>query len=123
MQQYLLSVYQPDGPPPPPEVLGPVMRGVQAWEADLKEAGSWVFTAGLHPASSATVVRVADGETLTIDGPFAEGKEHVGGFTVITASDLDNALRWAARLARITTLAIEVRPMQGGGPGPSDASS
>ncbi len=112
MPQYLLSVYQPDGPPPPPEVLGPIMRGVQAWESELKDAGSWVFTAGLHPASTATVVRATDGEMLTIDGPFAEGKEHVGGFTVIAASDLDAALRWAGELARITTLPIEVRPMR-----------
>ncbi|HEY7430071.1 MAG TPA: YciI family protein [Streptosporangiaceae bacterium] len=112
MPEYLLSVYQPDGPPPPPEVLGPVMRGVQAWETALKDAGSWVFTAGLHPAGAATVVRVSDGEMLTTDGPFAEGKEHVGGFTIITVTDLDAALGWASQLAGVTGLAVEVRPMR-----------
>jgi hypothetical protein len=114
MQQYLRSVYQPDGEPPPPEVLGPIVREVGAWEQELKAAGSWVFTAGLPPASTATVVRVADGEMLTTDGPFAEGKEHIGGFTIISAGDLDAALGWARKLAAITTLPIEVRPMQGG---------
>ena len=113
MAQYLLSIYQPDGDPPPPEVLGPIMDGLRAWREDLKAAGSWVFSAGLHPASTATVVRVADGETLTTDGPFTEGKEHIGGFTVIKAPDLDAALEWGRRLARATTLPIEVRPFQG----------
>jgi hypothetical protein len=113
MTQYLLSVYQPDGAAPAPEVLGPIMAGVGAWEADLKEAGAWVFTAGLYPADTATVLRPADGRVLTTDGPYAEGKEHVGGFTVITAPDLDEALRWGGRLAGITGLPIEVRPARG----------
>lgn len=122
MQQYLLSVYQPDGPLPPPEALDRITRDLQAWQSELRDAGSWVFTAGLHSASTATVVRVADGEMLTIDGPFAEGKEHVGGFTIIAASDLDDALRWAGKLARITTLPIEVRPVRDG-PAPSEPGS
>lgn len=112
MKQYLLSVYQPDGDPPPPEVLDTVMRDVGAWRSELKAAGSWVFTAGLYPPGTATVVRLADGDLLTTDGPFAEGKEHVGGFTIIRAADLDAALGWARKLARaVTPLAIEVRPM------------
>ena len=113
MKQYLLSVYQPDTDPPPPEVLGPIMAGVDAWRSELQAAGSWVFTAGLHPASTSTVVRVTDGETLTTDGPFTEGKEHLGGFTIIKAPDLDAALEWARRYALVTTLPIEVRPFQG----------
>ena len=113
MKQYLLSVYQPEGDPPPPEVLGPIMAGVAAWESDLKAAGSWVFTGGLHPSSTATVVRVTDGETLTTDGPFTEGKEHVGGFTVVRLPDLDAALESARKLASVTGLPIEVRPLQG----------
>ncbi len=113
MKQYLLSVYQPDGDPPPPEVLAPVMRDVAAWEAELKAAGAWVFTAGLHPPGTATVVRFADGEVLTTDGPFAEGKEHIGGFTIIRAAHLDSALHWGRGLARATGLPIEVRPLQG----------
>ena len=109
--QYLLSVYQPDGDPPPPEVLDGIMRDVDAWRQELKAAGAWVFTARLHPASTATVVRVRDGEVLTTDGPFAEGKEHVGGFTIITAPDLDTALEWGRKAARATTLPVEVRPL------------
>jgi len=112
VKQYLLSVYQPDGDPPPPEVLGKVMRDVGAWQQELKTAGAWVFTAGLHPASAATVVRFSGGETLLTDGPYAEGKEHIGGFTIITAADLDSALGWGRKLAQATTLPIEVRPLQ-----------
>ncbi len=111
MKQYLLSVYQPDGDPPPPEVLEKVMRDVGAWDQELKAAGAWVFTAGLHPPSTATVVRLSGGEMLTTDGPFAEGKEHIGGFTIIKAPDLDAALGWGRKLARVTTLPIEVRPL------------
>jgi len=113
MTQYLLSVYQPDADPPPPEVLGPIMAGVDAWRSDLEAAGSWVFTAGLHPASTATVVRVTDGEMLTTDGPFTEGKEHIGGFTIVQMPDLDAALESARKLASIAGLPIEVRPLRG----------
>jgi hypothetical protein len=112
MKQYLLSVYQPDGDPPPPEVLGPIMTGVAGWRRDLESAGAWVFTAGLHPASTATVVRVADGQTLTTDGPFTEGKEHIGGFTIVRLPDLDAALQSAGKLASVTGLPVEVRPLQ-----------
>jgi hypothetical protein len=117
MMQYLLSVYQPDGEPPPPEVLEPIMAGLRDWENQLRAAGAWVFTAGLRPASTATVVRVADGDTVITDGPFTEGKEHLGGFTVIAAPDLDVALGWGRQLAGITTLPIEVRPIMAGDQG------
>ncbi len=113
MKQYLLSIYQPDGPPPPPHVLEPIMRNVRALRDEMKAAGAWVFTAGLHPPSTATVVRPTEGEFLTTDGPFAEGKEHVGGFWIIRAADLDQALAWARKAAKATTLPIEVRPLQG----------
>jgi hypothetical protein len=112
MKQYLLSVYQPDGDPPP-GLLEKVAPDVIAWEEELKAAGVWVFTAGLHPASTATVVRLQDGEMLITDGPFAEGKEHIGGFTIIKAPDLDAALEWSRKLTHATTLPIEVRPLQG----------
>lgn len=113
MKQYLLSVYQPDGNPPPPEVLGPIMEKVAAWRKELQDAGAWVFTAGLAPASSATVVRAKGGEVLTTDGPFVDGKEHIGGFTILRAADLDEALGWARKCAEATTLPIEVRPLFG----------
>jgi hypothetical protein len=110
MNQYLLSIYQPDGPPPPPEVLDTVMRDVSALTAELKAAGAWVFNGGLHPPSTATVVRLQAGDLLTTDGPFAEGKEHIGGFWIIKAPDLDAALDWGRKAARAVTLPIEVRP-------------
>src|SRR5262245_66390356 len=112
MKQYLLSVYQPDGPAPAPEILGAIMKDVYAVRDEMKAAGAWVFSAGLHPVSTATVVRVKDGEELMTDGPFAEGKEHIGGFAIIKAADLDAALEWGRKLARATTLPIEVRPVQ-----------
>jgi hypothetical protein len=111
MKQYLLSIYQPDGPPPPPEFLEPIMRDINALNQEMQAAGAWVFGGGLHPPSTATVVRVRDGEMLTTDGPFIEGKEHLGGFTIIQADDLDAALDWGRKLARaIAPLSIEVRP-------------
>ena len=113
MPQYLLSVYQPDGPPPQPNLLEEIDRQLQQLNDEMKAAGSWVFAGGLHPPSTATVVRAQDGEVLLTDGPFAEGKEVLGGFTIVSAPDLDAALGWAGRLAEITTLPIEVRPFQG----------
>jgi hypothetical protein len=113
MNQYLLSIYQPEGPEQPaPHVLRAIMKDVDAVRDEMKTAGAWVFAAGLHPPSTATVVRIKDGRLLTTDGPFAEGKEHIGGFSIIRADDLDAALAWGAKLARATTLPIEVRPLQ-----------
>jgi hypothetical protein len=111
MKRYVLNIVQPDEEPPPPEVLDPIMRELDAWNAEAKAAGAWVFDAALFPPSSSTVVRAKDGDVLTTDGPFAEGKEYVGGFTIIQAEDLDGALDWANKLARILEpLSIEVRP-------------
>jgi hypothetical protein len=112
VKQYLLSVYQPDGPVPPPEVLERIMGELDALNQELKAAGAWVFAGGLHPPSTATVVRLKDGDVLTTDGPFAEGKEHLGGFTIVKAPDLDAALEWGRRLTRASTLPVEVRPFQ-----------
>jgi hypothetical protein len=113
MKRYLLSIYQPDGDPPPPEVLDKVMRDIDALIRDVKAAGAWVFNGGLHPPSTATVLRLQDGELLMTDGPFAEAKEHVGGCLIIKAPDLDSALEWGRRAAQAITLPIEVRPFQG----------
>jgi hypothetical protein len=112
MKQYLLTVYQPDGPPPPAEALEGIFRDLDALNEEMRAAGAWVFAGGLHPPSTATVIRVSGTETLVTDGPFAEGKEHVGGFTIVKAPDLDAALEWGRRLAQVTTLPIEVRPFQ-----------
>jgi hypothetical protein len=114
MAQYLLSVIQPDGPAPDPEALGAIMADVDTVDRDMRDKGVWVFAGGLHPPSTATVVRARkDGDVLMTDGPFAEGKEHLGGFTIIDVPDLDAALEWGRRLAEATTLPIEVRPFQG----------
>ncbi len=112
MKQYLLSIVQPDGAPPPPEVLERIMGDVRALGDEMKAKGAWVFAGGLHPPGSATVVRAAGDEVLTLDGPFAEGKEHVGGIWILRAPDLDAALAWARKATRATTLPIEVRPFR-----------
>jgi hypothetical protein len=111
MTQYLLSVVQPIGGELPPD-LDQIMADVDEVDGQMHEAGVWVFAGGLHDPATSTVVRVQDGEVLTTDGPYAEGKEHLGGFTIIEAPDLDAALEWGTRLARATRLPIEVRPFQ-----------
>jgi len=113
VKQYLLSVYQPDGDPPAADVLARITRDVRAVDERLRSAGAWVFSGGLHGPDTATVLRPRQEEVLTTDGPYLEGKEHIGGFTVINAADLDEALEWGRELARATTLPIEVRPFQG----------
>jgi hypothetical protein len=112
MSLYLLSVIEPDGPMPPPEFLAKVMRDVEVFNREIKAAGAWVFNAALHPPSTATLVRVKDGEALITDGPFVEGKEHIGGFMIIDVPDLDAALGWARKMARAIPLPIEVRPFR-----------
>ena len=112
MKLYLLSVIEPEGPMPPPEFLANVMRDVAAFEKEIKAAGAWVFNGALTPPSAAKVVRMNDGQALMTDGPFAEGKEHIGGFMLIKAPDLDAALAWAKKMARAIPLPIEVRPFR-----------
>ena len=112
MTQYLLSIYQPDGPPPP-EVMAhmdQIMANVNALNEEARAAGAWVFNGALCPPTTATVLRYQGDQALMTDGPFTEGKEHLGGFTVIDVEDLDAALGWARRLAKIVTLPVEVRP-------------
>jgi hypothetical protein len=111
MKQYLLSIYQPDGDPPPPEILEPIMRDIDAVNAEMRAAGAWVFTGGLYPPDTATVLRADGNDLLITDGPFAEGKEHVGGFWIIRAPDLDAALVWARKATAACKLPVEVRPM------------
>ena len=113
MNQYLLSVHSVEGEPAPlPEAMQKAYRDVNALNSELRAAGAWVFAGGLHPHTTASVVRVKDGEVLITDGPFAEGKEHIGGFWVIQAADLDAALAWAAKATRACAGPVEVRPFQ-----------
>jgi hypothetical protein len=119
MKRYLLSIYQPDVPPPP-EVMArmdQIMADVNALVEEARTAGAWVFNGALHAPSTATVVRLEHGDVLVTDGPFAEAKEHIGGFLIIQAPDLDAALAWGRKLATVlgdgaNSLPIEVRPFQ-----------
>ncbi|MEV5837776.1 YciI family protein [Nocardia sp. NPDC052112] len=110
MQQYLLSIYQPDDTAPP-DNLDEIMRDLAALNDEIRAAGAWVFAAGLHAPSTATVLRAQGNDVLVTDGPYVESKEHIGGFTVIAAADLDEALDWGKKMAAVLTLPIEVRPV------------
>ena len=113
MKQYLLSVHMVEGEPQPsPEEMQQAFKDVDAFNAEVQQAGRWVFAGGLHPADTATVVRAERGEVLTSDGPFAETKEQLGGFWVIKAGDLDEALRWAGKGSAACKAPVEVRPFQ-----------
>jgi hypothetical protein len=119
MKQYLLSIYQPDAPPPPEVMrrMDQIMADVNALVQETKAASAWVFNGGLHAPSTATVVRLERGDVLTTDGPYAEGKEHIGGFLIVKAPDLDAALTWGRKLAAVLgngtdSLPVEVRPFQ-----------
>jgi hypothetical protein len=111
MKQYLLSVcYPAGGTQPPPDALRKIMADVHVLQKQMQDAGAWLFSGGLHPANTATVLRHQDGDVVITDGPFIESKEQIGGITILQAPDLDAALEWARRLARATTTPIEVRP-------------
>jgi hypothetical protein len=113
VKQYMLSVHSVEGSePPPPEAARKMYEDTAEFNTELQSAGAWVFACGLHPPSTATVVRVHDGDTLITDGPFVEGKEHIGGYWVIKAGDLDAALGWAAKATRACAAPVEVRPLQ-----------
>ncbi len=120
MNKYLLSVYEMDGhvegAPSSPEEMEVFMSRVVALEEEMDAAGAFVFGGGLHGAAAATVVRGGTGrDKVVTDGPFVEAKEHVGGFYVINADDLDTALAWAEKVVEATNHDIEVRPFRGTG--------
>ena len=113
MTQYLLSVHSVEGEARDPMTEGEMrqfMERVGVLEEEMKSAGAWVFGGALHDPDTATVVRMSDDEVLTTDGPFAESKEHLGGFYIIEAEDLDAALAWASKVTAAVTKPIEVRP-------------
>lgn len=109
MAHYLLAVQQPDGPRPDDAFMEPILRDLTKVNEEMAAAGVWVFAMGLSDATNATVLKLSDGEVLATDGPYIEGKEHLGGFTVIDVADLDAALHWGRKLAAAITLPIEVR--------------
>lgn len=113
MAEYLLSVHMVEGEAPPPaEHIQQMYANVEAVNQEMRDAGVWVFAGGLEAADVATVVREQDGSIVTTDGPFAEAKEHLGGFWVLDVADLDAALEWAAKATRACEGPVEVRPFQ-----------
>lgn len=114
MKHYLLSVVTPaDGVPPAPGELDQIMHRVAGFHRELVEAGAWVFDGGLSAPGTATVVRPKNGDTMLTDGPFVEGKEYLGGLSIIKAPDLDAALVWGRKAALAIGLPVEVRPFEG----------
>jgi hypothetical protein len=115
MTKYLLSVHSVEGEARDPmteEDMRQFMERIGVLEEEMKSAGAWLFGGALHEADTATVVQMADGAVLTTDGPFAESKEHLGGFYIIEAEDLDAALAWASKTTAAVSKPIEVRPFQ-----------
>jgi hypothetical protein len=113
MTQYMLSVHYVEGQNiTDPDEQQKVYEAVDVLNAELQLEGAWVFAAGLHPPTTATVVSSRDGEVFMTDGPFIEGKEHIGGFWVIEAADLDSALAWAGKATIACAGPVEVRPLQ-----------
>ena len=115
MTQYMLSVHSDgteDFESMAPEELQRIYAAVDAFNDEVRAAGKWVFAGGLEPIESATTVDNTKGEGLVTDGPFAEAKEHLGGFWIIEAADLDEALDWAKRGSAACAGKVEVRPFQ-----------
>ena len=113
MTRYMLSVHSVEGEvrePMSPEDMQHSWQQIGILEAEMKSSGAWLFAGRLHEPETATVVRVANGEILTTDGPFAEAREHLGGFYIINAEDLDAALALASKVTRVIGAPIEVRP-------------
>lgn len=113
MPQYMLSVHMVEGQERPPMTQNEMdlqMTKIGELEADMRASNTWQFSARLHGPDAATVVRKVDGRRVTSDGPFVESKEHLGGFYVIEAADLDEALDWAERTVDATGMPIEVWP-------------
>jgi len=119
MSQYLLSTHAVEGgvpgAPMTPEEMQTFMGRVMALEAEMDESGTFVFGGALHGPDAATVVRMDDADVVLTDGPFVEAKEHIAGFYIINATDLDDALMWAGKTAEATNHPIEVRPFRATG--------
>ena len=113
MTTYLLAVYDDGSEPYPDDDLQTVYAEVEAFNDQLKADGSWVFAAGLEPfATSTSVVDATGGDVIITDGPFAEAKEHIGGFWIVNVPDLDAAMKLAAEGSVACRQPVEVRPFQ-----------
>jgi hypothetical protein len=109
MPRYLLSVHTVAGEvrqPMTDEEMQQSWKQIGILEEEMRSTGAWVFSGRLHGPDTATVVRISGGEVLTTDGPFVESKEHLGGFYVIQAEDLDAALAWASKITATIKLVI-----------------
>ena len=114
MTQYLLSVHN-DGNSPyaSDEDMQRAYADTGKFNEEIRESGHWVFAGGLHSPNTATVVDGTGDEPVTTDGPYSESKEQIGGFWVVEAADLDEALALAARGSKACRGKVEVRPFQG----------
>lgn len=112
--QYLLLIYEREGQwsSMTEEEQGRVFEEYMAFSRDLAESGNMLSGEALQPTDTATTVRIRDGKTLTTDGPFAETREQLGGFYLVEAGDLDEAIAMAARIPGARTGSVEVRPIQ-----------
>jgi hypothetical protein len=112
MTQYLLALYRDYAVPTSPERTQQVWAGVSELGDKLMDSGAFVFKGGMQGGpESATVVRQSGGDFLVTDGPYTETKEHLAGFWIINATDLDAALEWAKLATAAEQRAIEVRPL------------
>lgn len=111
MAQYAVLIYDDETAVWSPEQEQEVMAAYWAYSGMLTDSGKGDAGEALHPTSTATTIRVRDGQTLTTDGPFVESKEALGGFYIINAADLDEAIGLAAQCPGARTGAVEVRPV------------
>ncbi len=121
MAKYMFSVHSVEGDvgaPMTDEEMQQFMKQIHVLEDEMKSAGALIFGGALHGPDTATVVRVSEGAVLMTDGPFAESKEHLGGFYLVEAEDLDAALVWASKVTAATKQPIEVRPFRAAGARP-----
>ena len=109
--RYLLLIYNTESPSTEPQASPETTAAYNAFTRDIQEGGILEAGEALHPTSAATTVRVRDGETIATDGPFAETKEALGGFYLVKARDLDEAIELAARIPGARDGSIEVRPI------------
>ncbi len=110
--QYMLLIYETEGRDRSSQEYAQLMREYMAFTEDIVKSGNFKAGDPLEPTSSATTVRVRNGKTLVTDGPFAETKEQLGGYYLVEAKDLDEAIALAARIPAVRTGSIEVRPVR-----------
>ena len=116
MTQYLLSTYAVEGEvpgaPSTPEEMQAFMQRVVSLEDEMEATGTFVFGGALHGPDASTVLRATEGDVVMTDGPFVEAKEHIAGFYIINADDLDAALAWARKVVEAIRHPMEVRPFR-----------